>query len=44
MWDWVSGNWTTVLVLLALLACPLMHAFGHRGRHPGRPPADKPRA
>lgn len=37
MWEYLAANWTTILLLLAILACPLMHAFGHgHGRH--RPP------
>ena len=30
MWDFLGSNWTNLLLLLAVLACPLMHAFGHR--------------
>ncbi len=34
MWDFVVNNWSGVLFLLLVLACPRMHAFGHRGhRH-----------
>ena len=34
-WNHVAGNWVYVL----LLACPLMHLFGHRGHFIGRPSA-----
>jgi len=43
MAEWFATNWTAVLVLLAILVCPLMHAFGHRGRHRGRSPAEDTR-
>jgi hypothetical protein len=32
-WNHVAGNW----VYLLLLACPLMHLFGHRGHSHHRP-------
>ena len=36
MWDWLATNWTTILVAFVVLACPLMHVFGHshRARRP----------
>lgn len=36
MWDFITTNWTNVLLLVLVLACPLIHAFGHghgRTRH-----------
>jgi DUF2933 family protein len=33
MWTFVQDNWQTILLLLAVLACPLMHAFGRHGGH-----------
>ena len=35
MWDLVTNNWSGALFLLLALACPLMHAFGHRGHRHG---------
>ena len=29
MWDWLATNWTTILVALVVVACPLMHVIGH---------------
>ena len=29
MWDWLATNWTTILMAVVVLACPLMHFFGH---------------
>ena len=33
MWDFLAANWTNALVLVVMLACPLMHLFGHGHRH-----------
>jgi hypothetical protein len=35
MWDWLSTNGSTVLLLLLVLICPLMHAFGRHGHKHG---------
>jgi hypothetical protein len=38
MWEFSQGNWSGILVVLVVLACPLTHALGRRhGRreHPG---------
>ena len=35
MSDFVVNNWPGALFLLLALACPLMHAFGHRGHRCG---------
>jgi hypothetical protein len=44
MGDFVQNNWSTILSALVALACPLMHAFGHRGsRHHHEQPGRKPR-
>lgn len=36
MWEFIRDNWTGMLFGLAVFACPLMHAFGHRHHHGGR--------
>jgi hypothetical protein len=43
MWEWHAANWMTMLVAIGILACPLMHFFGHghcighpRGHREGR--------
>jgi hypothetical protein len=35
MWDFLSENAPTLVLVLVALVCPLMHIFGHRhgGRH-----------
>jgi len=30
MWDFVSNYAPTVVLVLVVVACPLMHIFGHR--------------
>lgn len=41
MWEFVQANGTAIVLLLMLLACPLMHAFGHHGRsHRHGPPSE----
>jgi hypothetical protein len=35
MWEWLSTNWTTLLVALVALACPLMLFTGGHS-HPRR--------
>jgi len=43
MLEFVQNNLTTILFVLVALACPLMHAFGHRGsKHRHAPPPEKP--
>jgi hypothetical protein len=37
MWEFLATNWTTALLLMLLLACPLLHALGHGHGHGGRP-------
>lgn len=42
MWEFVQNNLTTILFVLVALACPLLHAFGHRGsKHRHTPPAER---
>ena len=41
MWELLTSNWANVLFLLMVLACPLMHAFGHGRNH--RRHRDEPR-
>lgn len=36
MWDWLATNWTMILMAIVVLACPLMHFFGH-SHGTGRP-------
>jgi hypothetical protein len=35
MWDFLSENASTLVLVVLVLACPLMHILGHRhgGRH-----------
>jgi hypothetical protein len=44
MWEWLATNWTTLLVALIALACPLMHFIGghSHARHPRRPEREGP--
>ncbi len=43
MWEWLSDYWTTILLLLVALTCPLMHAIGHgRGGHSHQAGRGKP--
>ncbi len=46
MWEWIANNWTVIVLLLVVLACPLMHAAGgcHGRRHRHGPPAEKKQA
>lgn len=29
MWEWLATNWTTMLMAIVILACPVMHFVGH---------------